>query len=112
MVKSLEIIQNRRKIASYVRSYIILPVYSIEHCYYMNSINIGIDDVEAVSLTMEQFPSLKENSLIQPDHDIDHASALKEFTQYITYNMHRSTDESRKNNHHLNSLKYKENRLR
>ena len=55
----------------------------------MKLINIGIDDEEAVSLTMEQFPSLKEDGPTQPHHDIDRASALKEFTQYITK---RSTD--------------------
>ena len=53
--------------------------YDIEHCYYMNFINIGIGYEEAVSLTMEQFPSLKDGPT-QPHHDIDHASALKEFT--------------------------------
>ena len=41
----------------------------------MKLINIGIDDGEAVSLTMEQFPSLKEDGPAQPHHDIDHASA-------------------------------------
>ena len=87
-IKMSERIQNRRKIHH-------IP-YSIEHCYYMKLVNIGIDDEEAVSLTMEQFPSLKENGPTQPHHDIDHASALKEFTQYITYSTHRSTDDSRK----------------
>ena len=70
--------------------------YSIEHCYYMKLVNIGIDDEEAVSLTMEQFPSLKEDGLTRPHHDIDHASALKEFTQFITNSTQRSTDDSRK----------------
>ena len=88
-IKNSEYFQNRRKIHH-------IP-YSIEHCYYMKLINIGIDDEEAVSLTMEQFPSLKEDGPTQPHHDIDHASALKEFTQYITRNStHRSTDDSRK----------------
>ena len=45
---------------------------------------------------MEQFPSLKEDGPTQPHYDIDHASALKEFTQFITYSTHRSTDDSRK----------------
>ena len=45
---------------------------------------------------MEQFPSLKEDGPTQPHHDIDHASALKEFTQYITFSTYRSTDDSRK----------------
>ena len=71
-----KIAQNKRKIHH-------IP-YSIEHCYYMNLVNLGIDDIEAVSRTMEQFPSLKEDGLIQRHHNIDHASALKEFTQYIT----------------------------
>ena len=70
--------------------------YSIEHCYFMKLINIGIDDEEAVSLTMEQFPSLKEDSPYQHYHGVDHASALKEFTQYITDSTLRSTDDLRK----------------
>ena len=87
-IKISEYFQNTRRIHH-------IP-YSIEHCYYMKLINIGIDDDEAVSLTMEQFPSLKEDGPTQPHHDIDHASALKEFTQYITHSTHRSTDDSRK----------------
>ena len=79
--------QNRRKIYHIA--------FSIEHCYYMKLINIGIDVKEAISLTMEQFPSLKEDGPTQPHHDIDHASALKEFTQYITHSTQRSTDDSR-----------------
>ena len=87
--KNLECILNKRKIHH-------IP-YSIEHCYYMKLVNIGIDEEEeAVSLTMEQFPSLKEDGPTQPHHDIDHASALKEFTQYVTHSTHRSTDDSRK----------------
>ena len=82
-----EYLQNRRKIHHIA--------FSIEHCYYMKLINIGIDDEEAVSLTMEQFPSLKEDGPTQPHHDIDHASALKEFTQFITHSTQRSTDDSR-----------------
>ena len=62
----------------------------------MNLVNIGTDDKEAVSLTMEQFPSLKEDGPTQPHHDIDHASALKEFTQYITNSTQRSTNDSKK----------------
>ena len=87
-IKFSEYYQNFRKIHH-------IP-YSIEHCYFMKLINIGIDDEEAVSLTMEQFPSLKEDGPTQPHHDTDHASALKEFTQYITNSTHRSTDDSRK----------------
>ena len=77
-IKISEHMQNRRKIHH-------IP-YSIEHCYYMKLVNIGIDeDEEAVSLTMKQFPSLKEDGPTQPHHDIiNHASALKEFTQHIT----------------------------
>ena len=51
---------------------------------YRKLINIGIDEEKAVSLTMEQFPLLNEDSPTQPHHDIDYASALKEFTQLIT----------------------------
>ena len=87
-IKNSEDVQNIRKIHH-------IP-YSIEHCYYMKLINIGIDDEEAISLTMEQFPSLQEDDLSQSNHDIDHASALKEFTQYITNSTQRSTDDSMK----------------
>ena len=87
-IKYSEYLQNFRKIHH-------IP-YSIEHCYYMKLQNIGINDEEAVSLTMEQFPSLKEDGPIQPHHDIDHASALKEFTHFITNSTQRSTDDSRK----------------
>ena len=75
-IMDLEYLQNKRKIHH--------VAFSIEHCYYMNLVNLGIDEEEVVSLTMEQFPSLKERPT-QPHHDIiDHATALKEFTQYIT----------------------------
>ena len=87
-IKCSEYYQNRRKIHH-------IP-YSIEHCYYMKLKNIGIDEEEAVSLTMEHFPSLKENGPTQPHHDIDHASALKEFTQFIINSIQRSTNDSRK----------------
>ena len=53
LIKESEHLQNRRKIHH-------IP-YSIEHCYYMNLRNIGSDEKEAVFLTMEQFPSLKED---------------------------------------------------
>ena len=86
-IKISEYIQNIRKIHHIA--------FSIEHCYYMKLMNLGIDDEEAVSLTMEQFPSLKEDGPTQPHHDIDHASALKEFTQFITGSTQRSADDSR-----------------
>ena len=69
--------------------------FSIEHCYYMKLVNLGIDYKEAVSLTMEQFPLLKEDGPTQPHHDIDHASALKEFTRFITNSTQRSSDDSK-----------------
>ena len=87
-IKQSEYFQNERKIHH-------IP-YSIEHCYYMKLRNIGTNDKEAVSLTMGRFPSLKEVGPTQPHHDIDHASALKEFTQFITSSTQRSTNDSRK----------------
>ena len=87
-IKNSEYYQNRRKIYY-------IP-FSIEHCYYMKLVNLGIDEKEAVSLTMEQFPSLKEYGPTQPHHDIDHASALKEFTQFVTTSTQRAKDDSRK----------------
>ena len=87
-IEHSECFQNRKKIHH-------IP-YSTEHCYYMKLVNIRIDKKKAVYLMMEQFPSLKEDGPPQPHHDIDHASALKEFTQYITRNTQRSTDDSKK----------------
>ena len=75
-IKDSEYMQNRRKIHQ--------TPYSSEHCYYMKLVNLECDDEEAVSLTMEQFPSLKEGSSTRTHHDIDHASALQEFIQFIT----------------------------
>ena len=89
-IKISEYAQNKRKIHH-------IP-YSIEHCYYMNLINLGIDDEKAVSLTMEQFTSLKDDGPAQPHHDIDHASALKEFTQFITK---RPADEPWRQHRHI-----------
>ena len=87
-IKDSEYLQNRRKIYH-------IP-FSIEHCYYMKLVNLEIDDEEAASLTMKQFPSLQEDGPTQPHHDIDHASALKEFTQFITSSTQGSSDDSRK----------------
>ena len=86
LVKDSERIQNRRKIHH-------IP-FSLEHCYYMKLVNLGYDEKEAVSLTMDQFPSLKQDGPTH-HHDIDHASALREFTHLIT-DTKRSTDEHRK----------------
>ena len=87
-IEASEYCQNIRKIHH-------IP-YSIGHCYFMKLINIGIDEEEAVSLTMEQFPSLKQGRPTQPYHDIDHASALKEFTQFIIHSTQRSINDSKK----------------
>ena len=87
-IKNSGYFQNRRKLHH-------IP-FSIEYCYYMKLRNIGVDDKEAVSLTVEQFPSLKGDGPTQPHYDIDHALVLKEFTQYITDSTKRSTDDSRK----------------
>ena len=87
-IKDSEYLQKRRRIHH-------IP-FSIQHCFFMKLINIGVDDEEAVSLTMEQFPSLKVDDATQTHHDIDHALALKEFAQFITYSTQRSTDDSMK----------------
>ena len=76
LIKVSEDMQCRRKIHH-------IP-YSTEHSNYMKLINIGIHEKEAVSLTMQQFPSRKEDGPTRPHYDIDHVSALKEFTKYIT----------------------------
>ena len=83
-IKDAEHLQNSRKIHH-------IP-YSLEHCLFMRLVNLGYDEEEAVSLTLEQFPSLRDG-IAQPN--IDHASALKEFTQFITNNK-RLMDSTRK----------------
>ena len=83
-IKASQYLQNKRKIHH-------IP-FSHEHCYYMKLRNLGNDNKEAVSLTIEQFPSLREDGPTQPHHDIDHASGLKEFTQFIIHTK-RSTDD-------------------
>ena len=57
---------------------------SDEYMYYIKLRNKGIEVVEAVAPTMEQFPSLTEGGPTQPHHDVDHTSFTKELTQYIT----------------------------
>ena len=88
LIKDSEHSQNRRKIHH-------IP-YSIEHCHFMELINTENDEEKAVSLTMEQFPLLKEDGPTQPHYDIDHVSALKEFTQLITQSTQKSPDDSKK----------------
>ena len=90
-IKKSECAKNRRKMHH-------IP-YSIEHCYYMKLVNSGIDEEEAVFLTMEHFPSLKEDGPTQPHHDIDNASAFEEFNHFIVTCRcctQRSTDDSKK----------------
>ena len=57
---------------------------SAEYMYYVKLRNKGIEVNEAVTLTMEQFPSLTEDGPTQSHHDVDHTSFTKELTQYIT----------------------------
>ena len=58
IVKWSHYLQNRRKICE-------IP-HSNEHSYFKELIDRGIDDQEAVSLTMEQFPLLNKDGTIQP----------------------------------------------
>ena len=57
---------------------------SAEHMYFIKLCNMGIKFDEAVTLTMEEFPSLTEHGPTQPHHDVDRTSFTKELTQYIT----------------------------
>ena len=57
---------------------------SAEYMCFIKLRNIGVDLNEAVTLTMEQFPSLTEDEPSQPHHDVDHTSFTKELTQYVT----------------------------
>ena len=49
-----ELMQSKRKIHQYP--------YSNEHCYYMELINLGIVEEEAISLTLEKFPALQDGA--------------------------------------------------
>ena len=62
-IKNSKYFQNRRKIHH-------IP-FRIEHCYYIKLTNLGIDDKEAVSLTMKEYPSLTSTP---PHYDINQAS--------------------------------------
>ena len=84
LIKFSEYMQSRRKIHH-------IP-FSIEHCHYMKLISQEICDKEAVSLTMEQFPLLKEDGPTQPHHDCTTESPIEVFTQYVTNK--RQMDES------------------
>ena len=79
-IEDSEYLQNHRKIHH-------IP-FSNEHCCFVKLKNLGIDEEEAVTLTMEQFPSLKEDRFTQCHHNIDYVSALKAFTKYIQQNTH------------------------
>ena len=57
---------------------------SAESMYYIRLCNSGTEIEEAVTLTMQQFPSLTEHGPTQPHHDVDHASFTKELAQYIS----------------------------
>jgi len=47
---------------------------------YKHTYKINYNQNKVSLKAMEQFPSLKEDGPTQPHHDIDHASASKEFT--------------------------------
>ena len=49
-----KIMQNKRKIHQ--------NPYSNEHCYYMKLINLGIDEEEAITVTMEKFLILEDDA--------------------------------------------------
>jgi len=57
---------------------------SAEFMFYIKLLNTGIKYEEAITLTMQQFPSMTEDGPTQPHHDVDHSSFTKELTQYIT----------------------------
>jgi len=75
-IEIAEYIKNKRKIHQHR--------YSPERLYYFKLLNLGIDVKEVVTLTMEEFPSLKEDGQTQPQHNIDHTAIIQELTQYIT----------------------------
>ena len=47
------------------------------------SLNSGTETEEAITLTMQQFPSLTEDGSTQPHYDVDHTSFTKELTRYV-----------------------------
>jgi len=57
---------------------------SAEQRYFIQICNMGTEIEEAVTLTMQQFPSLTEDRPTQPHHNVDYASFTKELTQFIT----------------------------
>ena len=57
---------------------------SAEYMYFIELHNKGTKIEEAITLTMQQFPSLTEDGPTQPHRDVDRTSFTKELTQYIT----------------------------
>ena len=57
---------------------------SAENMHYIKLRNTGIKHEKAITLTMEQFPSLMEDGPTQLHHYDNHTSFTKELTEYIT----------------------------
>ena len=69
-------LQNKQKIHQFP--------FSNERLYYYKLLNLGIDIRNVVDLTMEKFPSLKDNEPTELCDDTDQATIIREITQYIT----------------------------
>jgi len=76
VIEIADYIKNKRRIHQHC--------YSAERLYYFKLLNLGIDVKRVVSLTMEEFPSLKEDGHTQPQHNVDRTAIIEELTQYIT----------------------------
>ena len=76
VIEIAEYIKNKRNIHR--------QCYSAERLYYFKLLNLGIDVKEVVTLTMEEFPSLKDDGHTQPQHNVDRTAIIEELTQYIT----------------------------
>ena len=69
-------LQNKRRIHQ-------VP-FSIERLYYFKLLNLGIDIRSVVDLTMEKFPSLKDNEPTELSDDTDRTTIIREITHYVT----------------------------
>ena len=76
LVAISQYVQKKRKIHQFP--------FSVERLYYFQLLNLGIDIQRVVDVTMEKFPSLRDNQPTQFSSDSDQNTIVREITQYIT----------------------------
>ena len=76
-----------------IKQRINMKPYSNERLYYLKLLSSGIKEESAVSLTVEQFPFLKEKEITETQDSNDHTTNKEEISRYISVTL-RSTSQS------------------